>query len=125
MVQRLHRRSPCLPPMFVCCLRSRRSAGTGSVLRRRRPEGIWCDSACCLQNDGTQDIFSCFGSSLEAVFCSAYPFISLRYRSQFAFFRLKLVQWLKVLIVESIGNLMRISKWSEPRFVFLVEVMRG
>ena len=53
--------------------------------------------------------------------------ISLLYRSQFAFFKLKLVRWGMGLIVWSICKLMRIGRWSEPRFVFvcqLVEVIR-
>ena len=53
--------------------------------------------------------------------------ISLRYRSQFAFFESKLVRWGMGLIVWSICKLMRIGRWSEPRFVFvcqLVEVIR-
>ena len=39
--------------------------------------------------------------------------ISLRYRSQFAFFKLKLVQWGMGLIVRSIRKLMRIGRWSD------------
>ena len=53
--------------------------------------------------------------------------ISLRYPSQFAFFKLKLVRWGMGLIVWSICKLMRIDKWSDHRFVFvfqLVEVIR-
>ena len=54
-------------------------------------------------------------------------FSSLRYRSQFAFFKLKLVRWAIWLMVKSICKLMRIDRWSEPRFVIvcqLVEVIR-
>ena len=51
--------------------------------------------------------------------------ISLQYRSQFAFFKLKLVWWGMGFIVWSICKLMRIGRWSESRFVFqLVEVIR-
>ena len=53
--------------------------------------------------------------------------ISLLYRSQFAFFKLKLVRWGMGLIAWSICKLMRIGRWSEPRFVFicqLAEVIR-
>ena len=47
------------------------SAGTGSVLRRCRPEGIWCDAAF---NMMVCKIFSpFFDSCLEAVLCSACP----------------------------------------------------
>ena len=31
------------------------SVGTGSVLIRCRPEGMWCDA---VKNDGTQDLFT-------------------------------------------------------------------
>ena len=125
---------------FICCragevgsldLRSSRalifsniSAGTGSVLIRCRPEGICRDAAFRMM---VRKIFSPFGSLMEDVFCSVYPLISLLYRSQFAFFRLKLVRWGMGLIVWSICKLMRIGRWSEPRFVFvcqLVEVIR-
>ena len=47
--------------------------------------------------------------------------------SDVAFFKLKLVRWGMVFIVRSICKLMRIGKWSEPRLVFvcqLVEVIR-
>ena len=53
--------------------------------------------------------------------------ISLLYRSQFAFFKLKLVRWGIELIVRSICKLMRIGRWSDPRLVFvcqLIEVIR-
>ena len=53
--------------------------------------------------------------------------ISLLYRSQFAFFMLMLERCCIGLIVTSICKLMRIGRWSEPRFVFvcqLVEVIR-
>ena len=46
------------------------SAGTGSVLRRSRPEGIWCDDAFRMM---VHKIFSPYGSWLEAVICSACP----------------------------------------------------
>ena len=53
--------------------------------------------------------------------------ISLRYRSQLAFFKLKLVRWGLGLILRFSCKLLRIGRWSEPRFVFvsqLVEVIR-
>ena len=46
------------------------SAGTGSVLRRCRPEGIWCDPAFSMK---VRKIFSTFCQWLEAVFCSVFP----------------------------------------------------
>ena len=126
---------------FICCmagevgslaLRSSRtlilsniSAGTGSVLIRCRPVGICRDAAFRMM---VRKIFSLFfgqfdGSRLLLSLSS----ISLRYRSQFAFFKLKLVRWGVGLIIRSICKLMRIGRWSEPRFVFvcqLVEVIR-
>ena len=75
------------------------STGTGSVLIRSRPEGI-CPEGIC---------------------------ISIRYRSQFAFFKLKLVGCGMEMIVCSVCKLMMIGRWFEPRFVFvcqLVEVIR-
>ena len=93
------------------------STGTGSVLIRCRQEGI-CYVVMLLQNDGTQDIFSFLAVLLEAVFAH---FISLQYRSQFAFLELKLVRWGIGYICKQI----RIGRWSEPRFVCqLVEVIR-
>ena len=53
--------------------------------------------------------------------------IALLYRSQFAFYKLRLVRWRMGLIVLSICKLMKIGRWSKPRFVFvcqLVEVIR-
>ena len=74
MVQCLHELSPCVSPMFICCragevgsldLRSYRalifsniSAGTGSVLKRCRPEGICRDAALRMM---VHKIFSPFG----------------------------------------------------------------
>ena len=69
-------------------------AGTGSILRRCRPEGIWCDAVFKMM---VRKIF--FG--LSSIF--------LRYRSQLSFFRLKLVRWGIGLIVKYICNLMRIE----------------
>ena len=49
-------------------------------------------SRCCFQNDGTQDLFSFWqfdGSRLLLNLSSS----SVLYRSQFAFFKLKLVRW--------------------------------
>ena len=89
------------------------STGTGSVLIRCLPE--------CICRDATFRQF--VGSRLLLSLSS----ISLRYRSQFAFFRLKLVRWGMGFIVRSICKLMRIGRWSEPRFIFvcqLVEVIR-
>ena len=100
------------------------SAGTGSVLIRCRPEGICRDAAFRMM---VRNFFSPFwqfdGSSLLLNLSS----ISLRYRSQFALFKLILVRWGMGLIVWSICKLMRIGRWSEHRFVFvcqLVELIR-
>ena len=43
------------------------SVGTGSVLIRCRPEGMWCDAAFRIM---ARKIFSPFWQSVEAVFCS-------------------------------------------------------
>ena len=125
MVQCLHELSSCFPPMFVvvmvissfiCCraievgsldLRSSRalilsniSAGTGSLLIRCRPEGIWCDAA--------------FRMMVRKIFSPFWLLVGSRLL-------------LSLLIVGSIRKQMRIGRWSEPRFVFvcqLVEVIR-
>ena len=73
-------------------------------------------------------IFSPFWQFVGRRLLLSLSSISLRYRSQFAFFKLKLVRLGMGLIVRSIRKLMRIDRWSEPRFVFvckLVEVIRG
>ena len=125
---------------FICCragevgsldLRSSRalifsniSAGTGSVLIRCRPEGICQDAAFRMM---VRKIFSPFWQFDGSHLLLSLSSISLLYRSQFAFFKLKLVRWGMGLIVWSICKLMRIGTWSEPRFVFvcqLVEVIR-
>ena len=125
---------------FICCragevgyldLRSSRalifsniSAGTGSVLVRCRPEGICRDAAFRMM---VRKIFSPFWQFDGSRLLLSLSSISLLYRSQFAFFKLKLVRWGMGLIVWSICKLMRIGRWSEPRFVFvclLVEVIR-
>ena len=46
------------------------SAGTGSGLGRYRPEVRWCDAAFKMM---VREIFSPFGSWLEALFCPACP----------------------------------------------------
>ena len=74
-----------------------------------------------------RNIFSPFWQFFGSRLFLSLSSISLRYRSQFAFFRLKLVRWGIGLTVKSICKLIRIGKWSEPRFVFvcqLVEVIR-
>ena len=100
------------------------SAGTGSVLIRCRPEGIWRDAAFRIM---VRKIFSHFWQFDGSRLLLSLSSISIRYRSQFAFFKLKLVRWDMGLIVRPICKLMRIGRWSEPRFVFvcqLVEVIR-
>ena len=72
-------------------------------------------------------IFSPFWQFVGSRLLISLSSISLRYRSLFAFIKLKLVRWGMGLIVRSICKLMRIGGWSEPRFVFvckLVEVIR-
>ena len=92
----LHELSPCVSSMFVC------SSGDLVVHLLQgwrgwisRSEVVSCShlfqyfrwnwfrintvssrgymSRCCFQNDGTQDLFSFFGSLMEAVFFSVYP----------------------------------------------------
>ena len=99
-------------------------AGTGSVLIRCRPEGICRDAAFRMM---VRKILSPFWQFVGSRLLLSLSSISLRYRSQFAFFKLKLVRWGMGLIVRSILKLMRIGIWSESRFVFvcqLVEVIR-
>ena len=97
---------------FICCragevgsldLRSSRalifsniSAGTGSVLIRCRPEGICRDAAFRMMVRKIFSPFWQFGGSRLLLSLSS---ISLLYRSQFAFFKLKLVRWGMGLIV--------------------------
>ena len=125
---------------FICCragevgsldLRSFRalilsniSAGICSVLIRCRPEDICRDAAFRMM---VRKICSPFWQFVGSRLLLSLSSISLRYRSQFAFFKLKLVRWGMVLIVRSICKLMRIGRWSESGFVFvcwLVEVIR-
>ena len=125
-----------LSPMFVCCsgdlvvhllqggrrsvsldllsshalIISNISTRTGSVLSLCCPEGIWGDATFRIM---VHNIFLPFGSYH---FTIALPIF---------FFMLKLGIRL---IVKSICKLVMISRWSEPRFVFvyqLVEVMRS
>ena len=72
-------------------------------------------------------IFSPFWQSVGSRLLLSLSLISLLHRSQFAFFRLMLVRCCIGVIVTSICKLMRIGRSSEPRFVFvgqLVEVIR-
>ena len=64
------------------------SVGTGSVLIRCRPEGIGCDAAF---NIMIHKIFSPFWQFVESRLLLSLSSISLRYRSQFSFFKLKRV----------------------------------
>ena len=145
MVQCLHELSMCFSDVrllfwcssFICCragevgsldLRSSRalilsiiSAGTGSVLI---PEGICRDAAFRMM---VRNIFSPFWQFVGSCLLLSLSSISLQYRSQFSFFKLKLVRWCMGFIVRSICKLMRIGRWSEPKFFFvcqLVEVIR-
>ena len=112
---------------FICCragevgsldLRSSRavilsniSAGNGSVLIRCRPEGICRDAAFRMM---VHKIFSPFWQFVGSRLLLSLSSISLRYQSQFAFFKLKLVRWGMGLIVRSICKQMRFGRWSEP-----------
>ena len=89
------------------------SVATSSVLIRCSPEGMWCDAALRIM---ARTIFSSF----LAVRLSLSS-ISLLYRSQSALFRLMLVRCCIGVIVTSICKLMRIGRWSEPRFVFVCQ----
>ena len=100
------------------------SPGTGSALIRCRPEGICCDAAFRMM---VRKIFSPFWQFVGSRLLLGLSSISLRYQSQFPFFKLKLVRWGIWLIVRSICKPMRICRWSDPGFVFvcqLVEVIR-
>ena len=149
MVQCLHELSPCVSSMFVCSsgdlVVHLLQGGRGwisrsevvscshlfqyfrwnwSVLIRCRPEGICRDAAFRMM---VRKNFSPFWQFDGRRLLLSLSSISLLYRSQFAFFKLKLVRWGMGLIVWSICKLMRIGRWSEPRFVFvcqLVEVIR-
>ena len=100
------------------------SVGTGSVMSWYRPEGMWCDTALRMM---VHKIFSPFWQLVGSRILLSLFSISLLYRSHFSLFRLILERCCIGLIVASIRKLMRIRRWSEPRFVFvfqLVEVIR-
>ena len=101
MVQRLHVCLRCsfvvlVISSFICAgevvsqdLRSTRasifsnsSAGTGFVLKRCRPDGIWCDTAFRMM---VRKIFSTFWQLVGSHLLLSFYHISLRYRSQLAF----------------------------------------
>ena len=97
---------------------------SGTVLIRCRPVGMWCDAALRIM---ARKIFSPFWQSAGRRLLLSLSLISLLYRSQFAFYMLMPVRCCIGVIVTSICKLMRIGRWSEPRFVFvcqLVEVIR-
>ena len=100
------------------------SVGNGSVLSRCCPEGMWCDAAFRMM---ARKIFSLSLAVCRNPSFAQLVFNLLLYRSQFTFFRLMLGRCCIGLIVTSICKLMRIGRWSEPRFVSvcqLVEVIR-
>ena len=100
------------------------SAGTSSVLSRCHPEDMWCDAALRMM---ARKIFSPFRQLVGSCLLLSLSSISLLYQFQFAFFGLMLERCCIGLIVTSIYKLMRIGRWSEPRFVFvcqLLEVIR-
>ena len=84
---------------FGALILSNISAGTGSVLIRCRPEGICRDAAFRMM---VRKIFCPFCQLVGSRLLLGLSSISLRYRSQFAFFKLKLVRWGMGLIVRSI-----------------------
>ena len=84
-----------------------------AVLSRCCPEGTWCEAALRM--------IAC------KIFCSACLQSLYCIGHSFPFFRLMLERCCIGLIVTFICKLMRIGRWSEPRFVFvcqLVEVIR-
>ena len=92
------------------------------MLIQCRPEGIWCDTALRIM---ARKIFSPFCQSVGSRLLLNLSSISLLYR--FSLFTLMRVRCCIRVIVTSICKLMRIGRWSEPRFVFvcqLVEVIR-
>ena len=90
------------------------------MLIRCRLEGTWCDAALRIM---ARKIFSPFWQSVGSRLLLSLFSISLLYRSQFAFFRLMLVRCCIGVIVTSICKLMRIGRWSEPRFVFVCQLV--
>ena len=58
------------------------SVGTGSVLSRCRPEGMWCDTALRIM---TRKVFSPFWQLVGSHLLLSMSSISLLYRSQFSF----------------------------------------
>ena len=70
-------------------------------------QGICCDAAFRIM---VGKIFSPFWHFVGSRLLLRLSSISLRYRSQFAFFKLKLVRWGMGLIVRSICIIMRISR---------------
>ena len=83
-------------------------------------EGICHDAAFKIM---VRKIFSPFWQFVGSRLLLSLSSISLRYRSQFTFFKLKLVRWGMGLIVRSFCKLMRIGRWSEPRFVFVCQLV--
>ena len=136
MIQRLHKLSPLLYFMFVRYSgdlivhllqggRGRVSGSeviscSGSVLSRCCPEGRWCDAALIMM---ARNIFFPFCQLVGSRLLFRLSSISLRYRFQFSFFRLKLLRWGVGLIVRSICNLTRIGRLSDSRFVVICQLV--
>ena len=143
MVQCLHELSPCVSSMLVCSSSDLvvhlLQGGRGWISRSEvvscshvfqyfcwnlfrintcRPEGICRDAAFRMM---VCKIFSPFWQFVGSRLLLRLS--SLLYRSQFAFFKLKLVRWGMGLIVWSICKLMRIGRWSDPRFVFVCQLV--
>ena len=142
----LHELSPCLSPMFIWCFgdlvvylfqgRRGRISRSEIISCSHLFQYIWWDWLCietvssrvymvwcCVQKDGTQDLFSLLAVGWKLSLSSYLLTIS----AQLSFFKSKLVRWGIGLMVRFIRKLMRIGRWSDPRFVFvcqLVEVIR-
>ena len=90
------------------------------MLSRCRPEGMWCDAGLRMMAGKTLSPFcQLVGSHLFLSLTS----ISLLYRSQFGLLRLMLERCYIGLIVRYICKLMRIGRWSEPRFGFVCQLV--
>ena len=97
------------------------SVGSGPVLSRYGPEGMWCDVALRMM---ARKIFSPFWQLVRHCLLLSLSLISLLYRSQFAFSMLMLERCCIGLIVTCICKLMRIGRWSERRFVFVCQLVK-
>ena len=93
------------------------------MLIRCRPEGMGCDAALRIM---ARKIFFFFAVGRKPSFAQLVFNLST-VSVPVCLFRLTLVRCCMGVIVTSISKLMRIGRWSEPRFVYvcqLVEVIR-